>query len=108
MAAAREGFLTDEQREVLKTATQSTEILSSSPKSPSWLMAEHQIKAPAGERAGNVGIAVRHVRRSHSGKFARVKKGLCVYYFVYIHYMFIYVDYRYPHCEFNIDCLFLH
>nr|XP_043639017.1 MA3 DOMAIN-CONTAINING TRANSLATION REGULATORY FACTOR 1-like [Erigeron canadensis]XP_043639018.1 MA3 DOMAIN-CONTAINING TRANSLATION REGULATORY FACTOR 1-like [Erigeron canadensis]XP_043639020.1 MA3 DOMAIN-CONTAINING TRANSLATION REGULATORY FACTOR 1-like [Erigeron canadensis] len=74
MAAAREGFLTDEQREVLKTATQSTEVLSSSPKSPSWLMAEHQIKAPAGERAGNAGIAVRHVRRSHSGKFVRVKK----------------------------------
>ncbi|KVH98970.1 uncharacterized protein LOC112514626 [Cynara cardunculus var. scolymus] len=74
MAAPREGFLTDEQREVLKTATQSTEVLSSSPKSPSWLMSEHQIKAPAGERAPNVGIAVRHVRRSHSGKFVRVKK----------------------------------
>ncbi|KAI7750108.1 hypothetical protein M8C21_025927 [Ambrosia artemisiifolia] len=74
MAAAREGFLTDEQREVLKTATQSTEVLSSSPKSPSWLMAEHQIKAPAGERAPNVGIAVRHVKRSHSGKFFRPKK----------------------------------
>ncbi|KAL8226515.1 hypothetical protein R6Q57_016347 [Mikania cordata] len=74
MAAPLEGFLTDEQREVLKTATQSTEILSSSPKSPSWLMAEHQIRAPAGERAPNVGIAVRHVRRSHSGKFVKVKK----------------------------------
>ncbi|KAL7597588.1 MA3 DOMAIN-CONTAINING TRANSLATION REGULATORY FACTOR 1 [Lactuca sativa] len=74
MASPREGFLTDEQREVLKTATQNTEILSSSPKSPSWLMSEHQIKAPAGERAPNVGIAVRHVRRSHSGKFVRVKK----------------------------------
>ncbi|KAK1435739.1 hypothetical protein QVD17_01508 [Tagetes erecta] len=74
MAAPLEGFLTDEQREVLKTATQSTEILSSSPKSPSWLMSEHQIKAPAGERAPNVGIAVRHVRRSHSGKFVKVKK----------------------------------
>ncbi|KAI3673582.1 hypothetical protein L6452_39705 [Arctium lappa] len=37
-------------------------------------MSEHQIKAPAGERAPNVGIAVRHVRRSHSGKFVRVKK----------------------------------
>lgn len=74
MAAPREGFLTDEQREVLKTATQSTEVLSSSPKSPSWVMSEHQIKAPAGERAPNVGIAVRHVRRSHSGKFVRVKK----------------------------------
>ncbi|KAI3825712.1 hypothetical protein L1987_07288 [Smallanthus sonchifolius] len=71
---AAPGFLTDEQREVLKTATQSTEMLSSSPKSPSWLMSEHQIKAPAGERAPNIGIAVRHVRRSHSGKFVKVKK----------------------------------
>lgn len=78
MAAPLEGFLTDEQREVLKTATQSTEILSSSPKSPSWLMSEYQIKAPAGERPPNVGIAVRHVRRSHSGKFVKVKKGLCL------------------------------
>ncbi|XP_076887972.1 MA3 DOMAIN-CONTAINING TRANSLATION REGULATORY FACTOR 3-like [Bidens hawaiensis] len=69
MAAPLEGFLTDEQREMLKTAAaaQSTEALLS----PSRLMAEHQIKAPAGER---VGIAVRHVRRSHSGKFGRVKK----------------------------------
>ncbi|KAK9072372.1 hypothetical protein SSX86_008806 [Deinandra increscens subsp. villosa] len=74
MAAPLEGFLTDEQREVLKVATQNTEILSSSPKSPSWLTSEHQIKAPAGERAPNVGIAVRHVRRSHSGKFVKVKK----------------------------------
>ncbi|XP_076907065.1 MA3 DOMAIN-CONTAINING TRANSLATION REGULATORY FACTOR 1-like [Bidens hawaiensis] len=74
MTSPREGFLTDEQREVLKVATQSTEMLSSSPKSPSWLMAERPIKAPAGDRAPNVGIAVRHVRRSHSGKFVRVKK----------------------------------
>lgn len=75
MAAAREGFLTDEQREVLKTASENTEmLLSSSPKTtPSWLSDQH-IKAPAGERAGNAGIAVRHVRRTHSGKCIRVKK----------------------------------
>ncbi|GJU79450.1 hypothetical protein Tco_1281815 [Tanacetum coccineum] len=50
MAAAREGFLTDEQREVLKTASENTEmLLSSSPKTtPSWLSDQH-IKAPAGE-----------------------------------------------------------
>ncbi|KAI3717816.1 hypothetical protein L1987_69668 [Smallanthus sonchifolius] len=71
---AAPGFLTDEQRDVLKTATESTKMMSSSPKSPSWLMSQHQIKAPAGERAPNVGIAVRHVRRSHSGKFVKVKK----------------------------------
>ncbi|KAJ0790170.1 putative programmed cell death protein [Helianthus annuus] len=74
MASPREGFLTDEQREVLKIATQSTEILSSSPKSPSWLMSEQSIKAPAGERAPNGGIAVRHTRRTHSGKLGRAKK----------------------------------
>lgn len=72
MAAAREGFLTDEQREVLKTASENTEmLLSSSPKTtPSWLSDQH-IKAPAG---GNAGIAVRHMRRTHSGKCIRVKK----------------------------------
>ncbi|KAI7727430.1 hypothetical protein M8C21_020435 [Ambrosia artemisiifolia] len=66
MEAPREGFLTDEQREVLKTAT--TEVLSSSPKSPSWFMSQHPIKAP------NVGVPVKHVRRSHSGKLGKVKK----------------------------------
>lgn len=80
--ASNEGFLTEEQREVLKLATQNMEVLSTSPKSPSpkspmSLLAEHQIKAPAGGGGGkapNAGIAVRHVRRSHSGKFIRVKK----------------------------------
>ncbi|KAM0018767.1 putative programmed cell death protein [Helianthus debilis subsp. tardiflorus] len=74
MASPREGFLTDEQREVFKIATQSTEILSSSPKSPSWLMSEQSIKAPVAERAPNGGIAVRHTRRTHSGKLGRAKK----------------------------------
>ena len=73
--ASSEGFLTAEQREMLKIASQNTENLSSSPKSPSSLLAEHRIKAPAGGKAQTAGIAVRHVRRSHSGKFVRVKKG---------------------------------
>lgn len=73
--ASSEGFLTDEQRETLKIASNNVENLSSSPKSPSSLVAEHHIKAPAGSKAQTAGIAVRHVRRSHSGKFVRVKKG---------------------------------
>ncbi|XP_052182230.1 MA3 DOMAIN-CONTAINING TRANSLATION REGULATORY FACTOR 1-like [Diospyros lotus] len=72
--ASSEGFLTEEQREMLKVATQNTEVLSSSPRSPTSLLSEHQIKAPAGARAATAGIAVRHVRRSHSGKLVRVKK----------------------------------
>lgn len=77
--ASGEGFLTQEQREMLKIATQNAEILSSSPKSPSpkspsTLLAEHHIKAPGGGKAAVGGIAVRHVRRSHSGKHIRVKK----------------------------------
>ncbi|KAJ7956119.1 programmed cell death protein 4-like [Quillaja saponaria] len=72
--ASKEGFLTDEQRETLKIASQNAEILSSSPKSPTSLFSEHHIKAPAGGKAQTAGIAVRHVRRSHSGKFGRVKK----------------------------------
>lgn len=72
--ASSEGFLTDEQREVLKIATQNAEVLSSSPKSPTSLLSEHHIKVPANSKAQTAGIAVRHVRRSHSGKLGRVKK----------------------------------
>ncbi|XP_021807659.1 uncharacterized protein LOC110751494 isoform X1 [Prunus avium] len=72
--ASKEGFLTNEQRETLKIASQNVEILSSSPKSPTSFLSEHHVKAPAGGKAPTAGIAVRHVRRSHSGKFVRVKK----------------------------------
>jgi len=72
--ASNEGFLTNEQRETLKLATQA-DVLSSSPKSPKTLLAEHPLKVPAAGKAPTAGIAVRHVRRSHSGKLIRVKKG---------------------------------
>ncbi|EEF51874.1 MA3 DOMAIN-CONTAINING TRANSLATION REGULATORY FACTOR 1 [Ricinus communis] len=79
--ATSEAFLTEEQREMLKLASHNVEILSSSPKnlssspkSPSSLLTEHQLRVPAAGKAPNAGIAVRHVRRSHSGKFIRVKK----------------------------------
>lgn len=72
--ASGEGFLTDGQREMLKIASQNAENLSSSPKSPSSLLSDHHIKAPAGGKAQTAGIAVRHVRRSHSGKYGRAKK----------------------------------
>lgn len=77
MALKNEGFLTDEQREVLKIAVQSAEGLSSSPKSPSSMLNDQNFKAPAaGGRGATGGNAVRHMRRSHSGKLVRVKKGL--------------------------------
>ncbi|KAK1271394.1 Eukaryotic translation initiation factor isoform 4G-1 [Acorus gramineus] len=73
-----EGFLTEEQRETLRNAGA---LLSSSPKSPtgSLLLAENQIKVSAGGgggggRTAGGGVAVRHVRRTHSGKLVRVKK----------------------------------
>ncbi|KAK9119932.1 hypothetical protein Scep_018025 [Stephania cephalantha] len=73
--ASNEGFLTDEQRETLKIAAQNSEVLSSSPKSPRPLLSDHQIKvSTGGGKAPTVGFAVRHVRRSHSGKLVRVKK----------------------------------
>lgn len=72
--ASTEGFLTEEQRETLKIASQNADVLSSSPKSPTSLLSEHHLKVPAAGKAPNVGIAVRHVRRSHSGKLVRVKK----------------------------------
>ncbi|XP_062026150.1 MA3 DOMAIN-CONTAINING TRANSLATION REGULATORY FACTOR 1 [Rosa rugosa] len=72
--ASSEGFLTNEQRETLKVACQNVEVLSSSPKSPTSFLSEHHVKAPAGGKAPTAGIAVRHVRRTHSGKIVRVKK----------------------------------
>ncbi|KAL4634252.1 hypothetical protein ACB092_04G186600 [Castanea dentata] len=78
--ASSEGFLTEEQRKTLKVASQNVESLglSSSPKSPTYLLSEYSIKAPpaggGGGKAASAGIAVKHVRRSHSGKCVRVKK----------------------------------
>ncbi|KAF8399833.1 hypothetical protein HHK36_015705 [Tetracentron sinense] len=77
--ASNEGFLTDEQRELLKIASQNAEILSSSPKSQSCLLPDNQMKVSTGGRAPAVGFAVRHVRRTHSGKLVRVKKGELIY-----------------------------
>ncbi|KAJ0972822.1 hypothetical protein J5N97_020781 [Dioscorea zingiberensis] len=77
MASPKEkgGFLTDEQREMLRVATQNAEVLSSSPRSPTSLLAEHPMKVATGNnKAPTVGFAVRHMRRSHSGKLVRVKK----------------------------------
>ena len=52
--------------------------------SPTSLLSNHQLKVPAGGKAPTGGIAVRHVRRSHSGKFVRVKKGETSYCFGYL------------------------
>lgn len=73
--ASSECFLTEEQREML---AQSAEVLSTSPLSPSKLMSEHFVKAPVGGKAVNAGIGSRHVRRTHSGKLGRAKKGNCL------------------------------
>ncbi|CAA2967300.1 programmed cell death 4-like [Olea europaea subsp. europaea] len=83
--ASSEGFLTEDQREMQKIAAQNAEVMSSlslstSPKSPtqtSFLLSEHHhVKAPRGGKSATAGgLAVRHVRRTHSGKLIRVKKG---------------------------------
>lgn len=96
--ASREGFLTEEQREMLKIASQNAEVMSSlslasSPKSPgpkspgqnsSLLFEHHHVKAPGGghSTAGG-GVAARHVRRSHSGKLVRVKKGMYIVFLLF-------------------------
>ncbi|THU54217.1 hypothetical protein C4D60_Mb10t22720 [Musa balbisiana] len=73
MASPKEGFLTEEQREMLKIAAQNADVLSSSPRSPSkMVLPELHIKGGGGGRATAVGV--RHIRRSHSGKLVRVKK----------------------------------
>ncbi|CAL9057884.1 unnamed protein product [Musa banksii] len=72
----KEGFLTEEQREMLKIATQNAEVLSSSPRSPSkMVLPELHIKGGGGGGGGRAtAVGVRHIRRSHSGKLVRVKK----------------------------------
>lgn len=86
---SKEGFLTEEQREIMKIASLNVEnsipapskILSSSPKglasSPkltSSNLSDHHARGGGGG-GGYKAPAVRNVRRSHSGKFIRVKKG---------------------------------
>lgn len=70
-----EGFLTEEQREVMRVAAQNAEIVS--PRSRSSLLApEIKSKAVGGGKCSAVGGGgARHVRRSHSGKTLRAKKG---------------------------------
>ena len=77
----KKGFLTYEQREVFKIAAQNADVLSSSPKSPRFLHSDHTVKVPGGGRAAGGGNGVKHVRRSHSGKVVRVKKGEFVFFF---------------------------
>ncbi|KNA05937.1 hypothetical protein SOVF_185750 [Spinacia oleracea] len=86
---ASEGFLTEEQRERMKIASMNVENsvpvpskllstspknLSSSPKLTSAYLADHHGKTGGGGGGGGKAPAVRHVRRSHSGKHIRVKK----------------------------------
>ncbi|KAL5717891.1 Peptide chain release factor 1 [Ranunculus cassubicifolius] len=75
MAATNDGFLTEDQRELLRQASQNAEMFSSSPKSPSSLLSDHQMKvSTGGGKAPTVGFGSRHVRRTHSGKLGRAKK----------------------------------
>ncbi|XP_042464834.1 MA3 DOMAIN-CONTAINING TRANSLATION REGULATORY FACTOR 1-like [Zingiber officinale] len=69
-----EGFLTEEQREVMRIAAQNAEIVS--PRSWSSLLApEIKSKAVGGGKGSSVGGGgAKHVRRSHSGKALRAKK----------------------------------
>ncbi|KAL2492364.1 MA3 domain-containing protein [Abeliophyllum distichum] len=74
---------------MLRIATENAEVMSSlplasspkstgprSPSQTSFVLSEnHHVKAPnGGQSAAAGGVAVRHVRRSHSGKSIRVKK----------------------------------
>ena len=73
MASNTDGFLTDRQREVLKIAVEAAEGMSSSPRSPSSMLNDSNFKA--GGRMTAAASSVRQMRRSHSGKLVRVKKG---------------------------------
>lgn len=69
---SKEGFLTDEQREVLKIASEiNAEVMSTSPRSPTSMIGDHHPVKTGTWRAP----VARPVRRTHSGKLIRVKKG---------------------------------
>ncbi|KAL9235587.1 hypothetical protein vseg_010333 [Gypsophila vaccaria] len=82
--ASKEGFLTEEQREVMKMATLTVEksapvpskSLSSSPKGASTLLGDNHGKCGGGGGGGGGGKApsLKHARRTHSGKNIKVKK----------------------------------
>lgn len=73
--ASNEGFLTDEQREMMKVAAENA-VTSQKPHSS--LLSEHLSKPSAtgggGKAYGGGSNAVKH-RRSHAGKSVRAKKG---------------------------------
>ncbi|WOL04417.1 hypothetical protein Cni_G13138 [Canna indica] len=70
----KEGFLTEEQREVLKMAAQNAEFLSSSPRSPTKLVFSELHSKGGGGGGRPSPTSPKHMRRSHSGKLVRVKK----------------------------------
>ena len=73
-----DGFLTDDQRAVMKIAAQNADVISSSPRPTSTMLAEHHLK---GNAKGN---NVKHIRRAHSGKVVRVKKGVSFFFFLFL------------------------
>lgn len=70
-----EGFLTDEQREMMKVATQTADNLPPSQKPHSILLTNHHLSKPsAAGKASGGSNAVKH-RKSHAGRSIRSKKG---------------------------------
>ena len=76
--ASNEGFLTDEQREMMKVATENAVNNPPAQRPHSSLLSEHMHKpsatAAGGKAYGGGSNAVKH-RRSHAGKSVRAKKG---------------------------------
>lgn len=98
----KEGFLTDQQREVLKIAVQNAEVLSTSPspRSPtsSVLLQELYKNGGGGNGAGGgggggakaPGAGPKHVRRCHSGKLVKVKKGyplITLFFLIFVNWL---------------------
>ncbi|KAH9310627.1 hypothetical protein KI387_025662 [Taxus chinensis] len=77
--ASNDSFLTEEQRQLLRSASQGRDSCSSlvPPKSPRSEQ-EHHAKHCAGNAKNHAGVAPgKHEKRSHSGKIGRPKKGGC-------------------------------
>ncbi|KAG6481447.1 MA3 DOMAIN-CONTAINING TRANSLATION REGULATORY FACTOR 1-like [Zingiber officinale] len=70
----KEGFLTEGQRETLKLAASNADAILSSPRSPNKLVLPELYSKAGGGGPRSPTASGRRVRRSHSGKFVRVKK----------------------------------
>lgn len=72
-----DGFVSEEHREMLKSATESIDPISVSPVE---VTSPRSPRTPRGKSNSNKGSPVKHSRHSHSGKDGQPNKGKCFFF----------------------------